>query len=203
MACWMGNILFQLGASTASRATVCLTCFYQRIAGNSWRVVDWRGHWPHYTQISPGPTERPWDEVCKAPFTPRPSRYSLPWRNGRQTRWRTGWYNGSVSPHQSYWPATWPDIRQQNYLPNQLTKPLSICLSMALQSFSWNLAAFSLSYSYTQLVGLLGRGIGQSQGRYLHTEQHKHRINAHKHQCFEWDWNPRCQISSERRQFMS
>jgi hypothetical protein len=32
---------------------------------------------------------------------------------------------------------------------------------------------------YTQLVGLLGRGISPSQGRYLHTEQHKHRINAH------------------------
>jgi hypothetical protein len=26
---------------------------------------------------------------------------------------------------------------------------------------------------YTQLVGLFGRGIGPSQGHYLHTEQHK------------------------------
>jgi hypothetical protein len=31
----------------------------------------------------------------------------------------------------------------------------------------------------TQLVGLLGRGISPSQGCYLHTGQHKHRINAH------------------------
>jgi hypothetical protein len=31
---------------------------------------------------------------------------------------------------------------------------------------------------YTQSVGLLRRGISSSQGRYLHTEQHKHRINA-------------------------
>jgi hypothetical protein len=31
----------------------------------------------------------------------------------------------------------------------------------------------------TQSVELLGRGISPSQGRYLHTEQHKHRINAH------------------------
>jgi hypothetical protein len=31
----------------------------------------------------------------------------------------------------------------------------------------------------TQSVGLLGRGISTSQGRYLHTEQHKHWINAH------------------------
>jgi hypothetical protein len=37
---------------------------------------------------------------------------------------------------------------------------------------------------YTQTVGLLGRGISPSQGRYLHTEQHKHRINAHRHLCF-------------------
>jgi hypothetical protein len=32
---------------------------------------------------------------------------------------------------------------------------------------------------YIQSLGLLGRGIIPSQGRYLHTEQHKHRINAH------------------------
>jgi hypothetical protein len=43
----------------------------------------------------------------------------------------------------------------------------------------WALAAFSVSWSYTQSVGLLGHGICPSQGRYLHTEQHKHRINAH------------------------
>jgi hypothetical protein len=34
---------------------------------------------------------------------------------------------------------------------------------------------------HSQSVGLLGRGISPSQGRYLHTERHKHRINAHKH----------------------
>jgi hypothetical protein len=32
---------------------------------------------------------------------------------------------------------------------------------------------------FTQTVGLLGRAIGPSQGRYLHIGQHKHRINAH------------------------
>jgi hypothetical protein len=32
---------------------------------------------------------------------------------------------------------------------------------------------------FTQTVGLLGRVISPSQGRYLHTGQHKHRINAH------------------------
>jgi hypothetical protein len=31
---------------------------------------------------------------------------------------------------------------------------------------------------YTQSAGLFGRGISLSQDRYLHIEQHKHRINA-------------------------
>jgi hypothetical protein len=38
---------------------------------------------------------------------------------------------------------------------------------------------FSFVIFFTQTVGLLRRGISPSQGRYLHTEQHKHRINAH------------------------
>jgi hypothetical protein len=42
----------------------------------------------------------------------------------------------------------------------------------------WVLAAFSLSWSFTQSVGLFRRGISQSQGRYLYTGQHKCRINA-------------------------
>jgi hypothetical protein len=37
-----------------------------------------------------------------------------------------------------------------------------------------------------------------SQGSYLHTEQHKDKINAHRHTCLEWDSNPRSQRSSER-----
>jgi hypothetical protein len=43
----------------------------------------------------------------------------------------------------------------------------------------WNLSAFSVFWSYTQSAGLLGLGISPSQGHYLHTEQHKHKINAH------------------------
>jgi hypothetical protein len=34
---------------------------------------------------------------------------------------------------------------------------------------------FSFLILHTQTVGLLGRGISPSQGRYLHTEEHKHR----------------------------
>jgi hypothetical protein len=52
---------------------------------------------------------------------------------------------------------------------------------------------------YTQSEGLLGRGISPSQGRYLHTGQHKHRINAHRHPCLEWDSNPRPQCSCFNR----
>jgi hypothetical protein len=38
---------------------------------------------------------------------------------------------------------------------------------------------FSFVIFFTQTVGLLGRGISPSQGHYLHTGQHKHRINSH------------------------
>jgi hypothetical protein len=43
----------------------------------------------------------------------------------------------------------------------------------------WALATFSVSWSCTQSVELLGRGISPSQSPYLHTEQHKNRINAY------------------------
>jgi hypothetical protein len=55
---------------------------------------------------------------------------------------------------------------------------------------------------YTQPVGLLGRWISPSQGRYFHTEQHKHRLNARKHPRLDWDSNPLSQCSSGRRWFM-
>jgi hypothetical protein len=53
---------------------------------------------------------------------------------------------------------------------------INVYLSMALQSFCSTLDAFSVSWSYTLSVGILGREISQSQGLYLYTEQHKHRI---------------------------
>lgn len=39
------------------------------------------------------------------------------------------------------------------------------------------LAAFIASWSYTQSVGLVGRWIRPSIGRYLHKGQHKHRTH--------------------------
>jgi hypothetical protein len=40
---------------------------------------------------------------------------------------------------------------------------------------------FSFVIFFTRTEGLLGRGIRKSQGRYLHTGQHKYRINAHRY----------------------
>jgi hypothetical protein len=71
---------------------------------------------------------------------------------------------------------------------------LSIYLSIYLWLYS-RLLGFDGFFSFliinTPLVILLGQGTSQSQGRYLHTEQHKHRINAHRHQCLKWNSNPR------------
>jgi hypothetical protein len=64
-------------------------------------------------------------------------------------------------------------------------------LSIALQPLAGSWLRFQFLDLFTQSVGLLGRGISPSQVRYLHTGQHKHRINAHRHPCLEWDSSPR------------
>jgi hypothetical protein len=71
---------------------------------------------------------------------------------------------------------------------------------MVLQPFGpWPLFSLLILYSAGRTPWT---GICPSQGRYLHTEQHKHRINAHRHACFKWDSNPRSQCSSTWRRFM-
>jgi hypothetical protein len=68
---------------------------------------------------------------------------------------------------------------------------------MALQPFvaPWPFFSFLIFYR----VGRTPWTEDQlSQGRYLHTEQHKHRINAHRHPCVKWDSNPRSQCLSGR-----
>jgi hypothetical protein len=65
-----------------------------------------------------------------------------------------------------------------------------------------DLGRFSSFIIFTQSVGLPGRGISPSQGHYLHTGQHKHRINAYRYPCLEWNSNPRSQCLSGRRQFI-
>jgi hypothetical protein len=69
----------------------------------------------------------------------------------------------------------------------------SIYASTAL---CWALAAFSVSWSFYTVGRTLGLGISPSQGRYLHTGQHKHRIKALRHPCHKWDSNPRSQCLS-------
>jgi hypothetical protein len=88
--------------------------------------------------------------------------------------------------------------RRTTYLPTYL----SIYLSMSLQPFVGPWPLFEFLDLFTQSVGHLGRGISPSQGRYLHTGQHEHRINAHRHPFLKWDSNRRSQCLRRRRQFM-
>jgi hypothetical protein len=51
--------------------------------------------------------------------------------------------------------------------------------SMALPAHTGPRPLIDFRNNFSQTVGLLGRVISPSQGRYLNTGQHKHRINAH------------------------
>jgi hypothetical protein len=75
-------------------------------------------------------------------------------------------------------------INQSIYLSIYLSVCLPICPSIHLSTYlsiylsinQWlyspllDLGRFSVSLSFTQSVGLLRRGISQSQGRYLHAQ---------------------------------
>jgi hypothetical protein len=54
---------------------------------------------------------------------------------------------------------------------------------------------------HIQSVRPLGWGSGRCRAA-TYTEQHQHRINAHRYPCLEWDSKPRSQCSSRRRQFI-
>jgi hypothetical protein len=88
-------------------------------------------------------------------------------------------------------------VRTSNYKRIHLFRPLGqncyyiyllsfIHSSMALQPFvePWSLLQFLIIF-FAQAVGIFGRVISPSQGRYLYTVQHKQRINAHRHPCLE------------------
>jgi hypothetical protein len=82
-------------------------------------------------------------------------------------------------------------------------KLLTVCLcTYGLQPFVGPLSLAQALDFFTQSVGFLVWGISPSQGRCLHTEQHKHRINAHRHTCLKLDSNPHSRCLSGRRQFM-
>jgi hypothetical protein len=60
--------------------------------------------------------------------------------------------------------------------------PLRISFSAALQTIQDPGLLFISVTIYSETVELLGRVISPSQGRYLNTGEHKHRINAYTHQ---------------------
>jgi hypothetical protein len=91
------------------------------------------------------------------------------------------------------------------YLCIYLSFYLSIHLSIYLSIYLWLYFVgprplFQFLDLFIQSVGLLGLVISPSQG--LHTKQHKHGINAHRHPCLKWDSNPQSQCLSRRRKFM-
>jgi hypothetical protein len=81
---------------------------------------------------------------------------------------------------------------------------LSIYLSIYLWLYSTlsGLGRFFNFLIFTQSVGYPEQGTSPTQGCYLYTGQHKHRINAHRHPCLKWNSNPRSQCFSGRRWFM-
>jgi hypothetical protein len=84
---------------------------------------------------------------------------------------------------------------------------LSINLSIYLYIYGFTVLLLDLGRFFSFFSNLtVGRtpwgGISPTQGHYLHTEQHQYIINASRHLCLGWDWNPRSQCSSGRRQFM-
>jgi hypothetical protein len=86
----------------------------------------------------------------------------------------------------STWPTTNPTGGGLAVIPTEKSRDHVSCRSMS-DRHPWN-ALFHFSFLILrQLVGLVGRGISPSQGRYLH----KHRIDTDKHPCLEWDPNPR------------
>jgi hypothetical protein len=74
--------------------------------------------------------------------------------------------------------------------PFQFSLHQQLCLSIYGSTAIVDLGRFFNFLIYTQSVGLLGRGISPSQGHYLHTVQHKHRISSQRHPCLEWDSKP-------------
>jgi hypothetical protein len=60
--------------------------------------------------------------------------------------------------------------------------PKNCFISIPLILYSYSVEVFIFLWIYTQSVGLLGRAIDPSQGLYLNTGQHKHRItHTHTH----------------------
>jgi hypothetical protein len=70
--------------------------------------------------------------------------------------------------------ASTQNVTLTDNMLNRLSIYLSVCGSTALM----DLDCFFSFLIYIQTVGLLGRGISLSEGRYLHTGQHKQNKNT-------------------------
>jgi hypothetical protein len=90
-------------------------------------------------------------------------------------------------PEYSKWPLRFriSTTERWNYANgriNSLSIYLSVCLSMALQPFVGPSSLFSFIIFFTQMIGLLGRAISPSQGRYVHmrtTQTQNKRADIH------------------------
>jgi hypothetical protein len=80
-----------------------------------------------------------------------------------------------------------------------------IKIGLSIHGFTalWDFGCFFSFIIYTQWVGLIGQGISPSQGCYLHREQHKLRINAHKLPCLEVGFKHTNPVLKRARWFMS
>jgi hypothetical protein len=106
-----------------------------------------------------------------------------------------------LSINQFVYPSIHLSIHPPTYPPIHPSIHLSICLSIYLWLYDpfvgpWPLFQFLNLYT----IGRIPSTGDQPAARPLPT--HKHRINAHRHSCLEWDSNPRSQRSGDRRQFM-
>jgi hypothetical protein len=81
----------------------------------------------------------------------------------------------------SYYPKT---VSPVTFSGTRILLLLFLFLPLGAQGIRETLISLQF-LNLRQSVGLLGRGISPSQGRYLHTGQHKHRINANRHSCLE------------------
>jgi hypothetical protein len=84
----------------------------------------------------------------------------------------------------------------KDLLSLSITEDTYLIIYLSIYGFTAlvDLGRFFSSLTYTNSVGLLGLRFSPSPFRYLHTEQHKHRTNAHRHRCLEWNSNPRSSV---------
>jgi hypothetical protein len=97
------------------------------------------------------------------------------------TRGRGGGIDSSYTLSlQEIW-KTCTEETWQNFVNTTRAMPeLFFLMSLPAYWGPWPLIQFRNHFSQT--VGLLGRVISPSQGNYLNTRKHKHRINAYTHQ---------------------